>query len=93
MSKKLSTLIGNTMIPILSNVIFNNENYSHCLAEIHGRGKQSKIINLHIWDRSMQNLMNERLIISWNSKAKQPMNRQDIRRVKIASKIYAHQTS
>ena len=93
MSKKLSTLIGNTMIPILSNVIFNNENYSHCLAVIHGTGKQSKIINLILWDRSMQNLMNERLVIAWNSKDKKPLAKQDIQRLKNASKVYSFKTS
>jgi hypothetical protein len=92
MSKKLSTIIGNIKPPVLSNVIFNNQNYNYCLAEIHGLGKKAKIINLILWDASMQNLMNERLVIAWNSKAKKPMNKEDIRRVKTASKVYANQT-
>jgi hypothetical protein len=90
MSKKLSTLIENIQVPILSNVIFNNENYNYCLAEIHGRGKQSKIINLHLWNYGCAD---KKILINWKGKDKQPLSRQDIRRLKNASKVYANQTS
>jgi len=89
MSKKLSTLITQPL-PVLSNVIFNNENYNYCFAEIHGRGKQSKIINLHLWNYGCAD---KKILINWKGKDKQPLSRQDIRRLKNASKVYAHQTS
>jgi hypothetical protein len=89
MSKKLTTLIDHPL-PVLSNVIFNNQNYNYCLAEIHGRGKQSKIINLHLWNYLAAD---KKIIITWKGKDKQPLTKQDNQRLKNASKVYANQTS
>jgi len=89
MSKKLSTLI-NHPLPVLSNVIFNNQNYNYCLTEIHGQGKQSKVINLHLWNYGCAD---KKILITWKGKDKKLLSRQDIQRLKNASKVYANQTS
>jgi hypothetical protein len=62
------------------------------LAEIHGTGYNSKIIRLYFWNAPIKNVMNERIIINWNSPIKKQLSRIDINRVKTASKVYANQT-
>ena len=90
--RKLSTLVGSVKLPIVKDVNYGNENYNYCLAEIHGTGYNSKIIRLYFWNASMKNVMNERIIINWNSPIKKQLSRIDINRLKIASKVYANQT-
>ena len=71
-------------VPVIKNVNFNDENYDYCLIEIHSR----KIKRLHLWKSIMKNIMNEKIIISWNAKEKINLEKLDNFRIKYQLKIY-----